>query len=298
MCVDITGCECHILESLIASHGRWPLPKIIQLETNHMLNPPLAYRDMCADDVWGASTRNMSLNDTSWHRQPDWARKKRPTHPTGWDLWGCSMQAAMDLVHPVGYRLLQYDWPDAVFVHAEFAAAFPCLPTHDFQKGCERARVRGKGQRDGSIWKQQPRDSVLARSPLPRFLWRLSSSHFFSCLLRSPPPLRSAPGLCRYWVGFVHARAKYSRFRWQQSNHEFVARLPQLAANAATDPVAALKSLIHTYKDTWLKRPLWIEMGVSGRSVCCTIRTAAPRPVDMALDVRWHACNESHKDGV
>ena len=43
------------------------------------------------------------------------------------DVWGCSMQAAWDIVRPHGYLLLQYDWPDALFVHEAYAHMFPCL---------------------------------------------------------------------------------------------------------------------------------------------------------------------------
>ena len=80
------------------------------------------------------------------------------------------MQAAFDIVRPHGYRLLQYDWPDAVFVHRNYAGAFPCF-TDDFMR--------------------------------------------------------------TYWVGYVHARAHYRRFRKHQTHHDFVAKLPTLAGEAA-----------------------------------------------------------------
>lgn len=106
--LDIDGCECHILEKLLqgstGSPISWGLPKIIQLELNHIIAPPISYKDMCKDDVHGRSGGSL-------------------------DVWGCSMQAAYDLVAPHGYYLFQYDWPDGVFIHKQYADAFPCLPT-------------------------------------------------------------------------------------------------------------------------------------------------------------------------
>ena len=104
--IDIDGCECHILDRLLASRW-WYRPKIIQIELNHILPPPVAYKDMCANDAPGRSAVPYESN---------------------LDVWGCSMQAAYDIVRPHGYRLLQYDWPDAVFIHEVHVAAFPFVP--------------------------------------------------------------------------------------------------------------------------------------------------------------------------
>jgi hypothetical protein len=41
------------------------------------------------------------------------------------DVWGCSMQAAYDIVKKHGFVLLQNDWPDAVFIHQDYIPAFP-----------------------------------------------------------------------------------------------------------------------------------------------------------------------------
>ena len=38
------------------------------------------------------------------------------------------MQAAVDVLRPHGYRLLQYDFPDAVFLQDAYIEAFPCVP--------------------------------------------------------------------------------------------------------------------------------------------------------------------------
>lgn len=103
--IDIDGCDCHILESLLAEADAFFEAKVIQIELNHVIPPPLVWKDMCPADASGRSTRSA-------------------------DVWGCSMQAAYDLVQPRGYELLQYDWPDAVFVKSALArAAFPCILT-------------------------------------------------------------------------------------------------------------------------------------------------------------------------
>jgi len=99
---DIDSCECHFLELMLAKDDGYFRAKVIQVELNHVLPPPLSFKDMCP--------RN----------NPGRSKGQR-------DVWGCSMQAAYDLVKPYGYLLLQYDWPDAVFVHESFQGAFPCL---------------------------------------------------------------------------------------------------------------------------------------------------------------------------
>ncbi len=100
--IDIDGCDCHILQVLLAEPDGFFAAKVIQMELNS-LPPPFAWRDMCLHDAPGRSG---------------------PSN----DVWGCSMQAAWDLLRPLGYELLQYDWPDGLFVRSELArAAFPCL---------------------------------------------------------------------------------------------------------------------------------------------------------------------------
>ena len=100
MKIDVDVCDCHILQDMLADpfyHA-----KIIQIELNHHIPPPIAYMDMCANDIHGRSTKDL-------------------------DVWGCSMQAAYNIVRPYGYELLQHDWPDAVFVHSMHRHAFPCI---------------------------------------------------------------------------------------------------------------------------------------------------------------------------
>lgn len=99
--IDTDGCDCHILQALMTD----PLlhAKVIQIELNHIIPPPIVYMDMCEADVWGRSSK------------------------TNLDVWGCSMQAAYDIVRGHDYTLLQYDWPDAVFIHSSLLHLFPCI---------------------------------------------------------------------------------------------------------------------------------------------------------------------------
>ncbi len=104
--VDIDGCDCHVLESILATPAL--RPKLIQIELGHFVPIPIAHRDMCAQDSPGRSG--------------------------GPELWGCSAQAAYDVVRPHGYSLLQYAWPDAVFVqHSVRKASFPCFADETFE---------------------------------------------------------------------------------------------------------------------------------------------------------------------
>ena len=47
--IDIDGCDCHILEQLLAK-GTYFHAKVIQVELNHFIPPPIVYKDMCAED--------------------------------------------------------------------------------------------------------------------------------------------------------------------------------------------------------------------------------------------------------
>ena len=104
--IDIDSCDCHILENLMLDKRYHA--KIVQVELNHIITPPVAYKDMCRHDVHGRSSGNL-------------------------DVWGCSMQAAFDIVESHGYFLLQYDWPDATFVKKAYSHAFPCF-TQSFEE--------------------------------------------------------------------------------------------------------------------------------------------------------------------
>ena len=46
------------------------------------------------------------------------------------------------VLKPYGYRFLQWDWPDGVFVHEDYVAAFPGFA--DILENNER----GQGERD------------------------------------------------------------------------------------------------------------------------------------------------------
>ena len=98
---DIDGCECHYLEEMMAKEPFFHA-KLIEVETNHHIPPPIHYRDMCLNGENGRDGK-------------------------GWDVWGCSAQAAYDILAPYGYEMLQYAWPDALFIKKEFAPALPCF---------------------------------------------------------------------------------------------------------------------------------------------------------------------------
>ena len=122
--IDIDSCECHILEVLLAEKTGYYRAKIINVEVNHNLPPPIAYREFCVDDAFGRNGGNGQI-----------------------DVFGCSVQAAYDVLHPHGYELFQYDWPDAVFILSEYAHAFPCMAInsalhHNYWIGYKHARER------------------------------------------------------------------------------------------------------------------------------------------------------------
>jgi hypothetical protein len=63
--IDIDGCECHILSTLV-NNPNWINPKIIQIELNHVIPPPIVYIDICADDVPGRNAVPYESNKDFW----------------------------------------------------------------------------------------------------------------------------------------------------------------------------------------------------------------------------------------
>lgn len=115
--IDIDGCECHLLSILM--RDPYYHAKVIQVELNHHIMPPISYKGMCRDGDHGRNSNSL-------------------------DVWGCSIQAAYDVLKPYGYDLLQFDWPDGVFLHESYAGAFPCLPLgleRNFNIGYAHART-------------------------------------------------------------------------------------------------------------------------------------------------------------
>ena len=101
--IDTDGCDCHLLREILSDV--YFRAKVIQIELNHIIPPPIAYEEMCQDDVYGRASG----------------------HLVNLDVWGCSMQAAWNIVRNYGYVLLQYDWPDAVFIQRAYLDVFPCV---------------------------------------------------------------------------------------------------------------------------------------------------------------------------
>lgn len=186
---DIDGCECHILEVMM--RDSFYHAKIIQLEVNHMVPPPISWRDMCRDDVNGRSNH-------------------------GLDVWGCSIQAAYDVLRPHGYELLQYDWPDAVFVHKNYTrTVFPCI--------------------------------------------------------MDPAAESHALFIKNYWLGWTHARKNYGRFVWHQRNTTLTNSLVEMGLMAYLEPRETLAVLASATAHELDKRPLWVEVGVSGTRIKANI---------------------------
>ena len=142
--LDIDSCECHILEILMQDPF-FAHAKIIQIETNHHLPPPLLWRDMCYDGRHGRSGHSL-------------------------DVWGCSAQSAYEIVKGAGFELLQYDWPDAVFVHRNYSrSVFPCIM--DGHADAHSLFLR-------NYWIGQQH----ARSLYSRFPWHQSNRAFVAAL--------------------------------------------------------------------------------------------------------------------
>ena len=179
--------------------SRWNRPKIIQIELNHILPPPIAYKDMCREDA-----------------------------PSGYsfDVWGCSMQAAYDIVRPFGFRLLQYNWPDGVFIHEDYVDAFPLLP------------------------------------------W-LTPENFAAA----------------YWNGRTWADEIFERMKLDAADREWVAAMMTSVSSAWLHPRHWLTDhIIKRWNETWIKRPLWIEMGVTGTGVSVRIECDSPIKKELAVD--------------
>ena len=182
--------------------SRWSRPKIIQIELNHILPPPIAYRDMCGRDA---------------HTGSDAPGRSGIPYDASLDVWGCSMQAAYDLVRPHGFRLLQYDWPDGVFIHEDYVDAFPRIP------------------------------------------WLV------------PENFAAA-----YWNGRIWADEMYSRMQAHVTDRAWVVAMMNSANSAFLHPRQWLQGhIIRRWNATWRKRPLWIEMGITGTGVSVRVECNA-----------------------
>jgi len=94
-------------------------PKVILAEAHEFIPPPIAYMEYC--------TINRSRPIAGCVKNG-----------------GCSLAAADDILSAFGYVLIQYDWPDGVWVHKDFSAPFARLtdgasPRSMFQTGYEHA---------------------------------------------------------------------------------------------------------------------------------------------------------------
>ena len=235
--LDIDSCECHLLSVLLADPTGYFRAKIIHIELNHNIPPPFAYKDMCAQNKHGRSS--------DWYLNPT--------------LWGCSMQAAYDVVRPYGYKLLQYDWPDAVFILDEHRDAFPCLPTGpgDFLRnywiGYYHARDKYARFKGSFLWAEQIAGPVARQYP---------GAHSLE-VLRAPR--NATPAL------------------------EWAFNLPETTAAATLDPTGFLTSIIERFHHTWVKKPLHIEMGVAGTNVSVSVYSLHKHPTLEQLNIVWHS---------
>lgn len=116
--IDVGTCDCHILQFWLNASSEGHHPKLLHLQVNYYLIPPIHLLETCD-------------GQTRWSSNPI--------------IWGCSIQAAYDILSPYGYRLLQFDWPYATFLHYNFSLAFKPLVYRGFLRntitGFEHARA-------------------------------------------------------------------------------------------------------------------------------------------------------------
>jgi hypothetical protein len=118
--VDIDMCECHVLTELL--RDEYYHAKIFLVEVNQLLPPPISFKEMCwsegvgvgvggptAAPTSGAPAAGESLVGASHSRRHANRLNFNMRNSQSADVWGCSMQAAEDILRPHGYGLLQYD---------------------------------------------------------------------------------------------------------------------------------------------------------------------------------------------
>lgn len=127
-----------------------------------------------------------------------------------------------------------------------------------------------------------------------------------------------------FWIGYYHARDNYARFKgaflWSENIAGAVARLypdhslhvvkaphnatpllewalnlPETTAAAVLDPKGFLLGIINKFHRTWVKKPLWIEMGVTGTDVAVTVRSGKAHPGLGDLQLTWHRRQSSEE---
>ena len=63
--------------------------------------------------------------------------------------------------------------------------------------------------------------------------------------------------------GYLYAE-RFSRYQRHMSELTFVKSLHKLARRSALEPNITLDIIESKYQETWRKRPLWIQIGISG----------------------------------
>jgi len=131
--LDIDSCECELLAEYLARiRSKRLLPKLIQIELSAHLHPPLSFSERCHTPHRGVDQVKLM---EQMIRKRGWYTRRWSTNA---QVNGCSLQAATDLLAPYGYVLLQYDWPDGVFIQENFIYLFPSIAS---QTICTMARM-------------------------------------------------------------------------------------------------------------------------------------------------------------
>lgn len=124
--LDIDRCEGHLLDLVLERFT----PKIIMVEVNQYLPPPFLLGEYC-----GLSVRPV----------PGGGTRPATSDFSSNCMWGSSAAYVYRVVQRNGdYRLLQFDWPDLIFVHRKYAHAFSSRLPDDvatvFATGAAHAR--------------------------------------------------------------------------------------------------------------------------------------------------------------
>ena len=258
--LDIDSCECELLAEYLARiRSKRLLPKIIQIEVSAHLHPPLSFSERCHTQHSGVDQVKLMeqmIRERGWYTRR-WSLNSQVN--------GCSLQAATDLLAPYGYVLLQYDWPDGVFIQENFIHLFPSIASQTYLQrwhvGLKHAEVYYKRYqndlhygRNGPDPRKRPAGSVEFLGAMPDFLAHAtvrpakSLEHFlewmFTTYLHTTNTEVYESMELRFAISGTLARA---RAVYYGTNHSWIAS------------IYTARSLLEADDAVYVKRPMWVH---------------------------------------
>ena len=148
--IDIDSCDAQLLDLLLQGGFN---PKVIQIEVNQYMPPPLLLGRNCGLDLAGGAPASPSRANCLFGSSAAYVDR----------IMSAAGERGTAASESGGYRLLQYNWPDLVYVRADWAARFSRRLPSDvgtvFEIGIAHARKHHARYRGQIVRDYGPSDS-------------------------------------------------------------------------------------------------------------------------------------------